>query len=155
MIRPLRRAHGAAWLALAAVLPLAYALALWSRPSRPLPVPALPAAWFASTVESGAADGGASIPLAPTALALAAAGPGAWRIVAVGEPSLLAPGLLVYASATTAAAGQPLPADAVLLGAARPDEAYRAPADARSILLYAAIDGAVVGAARLAEDEAP
>jgi hypothetical protein len=148
LIRPLRRAHGAAWLALALALPLAYGLALASRPSRVLPAPAVPSAWSALTPVGG---GGEPIPLAPTALALSMAGPGAFRVVATGDASSLPPGLLLYAAADSAAGDDALPEGAVLLGATRPGEEYRAPPGATSILLYAAIDGTVVGAARIPE----
>jgi len=143
VIRTLRRAHGVWWLVLAPVLPGSLLLALAIRPPAVLPSPADPAGWESESTVSRAA-----VRLAPSPFVLTAEPDGGLRLDATGRPGTLPPGLFLYATTSDdVAAGDPLPADAVLLGAATPGAGMRAPrSPSAHIVLYSLATGAIVGA---------
>ncbi|HVS64815.1 MAG TPA: hypothetical protein VMT85_15070 [Thermoanaerobaculia bacterium] len=141
MILPLRRAHGVLWLGLAIVLPAGLALALWSRPPAVLPTPAAPVGWNAMP---GA--GASVVPLDPSPFALSVEEDGSLRLLAIGEPDGVAPGLYLYAVGSEVAAGDALPDDAELLGSAEVGAAVRPPPSGSArLVLYSALYETVVG----------
>jgi len=141
MILPLRRAHGVLWLGLAVVLPAGLALALWSRPPAVLPTPADPAGW-----NSMPGAGASVVPLDPSPFALSIDEGGGLRLLAIGEPDGVAPGLYLYAVGSEVAAGDALPDEAELLGAAEAGAAVRSPRSGSArIVLYSTLRETIVG----------
>ena len=128
MIQPLRRIHGRMFLALGIVLPILFVAGVRSR--------RIPTAKAHAEISTSPTNGEHAILIDGTRLAARVFRDASGTAVELrSSPELLAPDVLVYASASESK--QDLPVDAVFLGAFVSGKTYRLPsANSRFVLLY-------------------
>ncbi len=138
MIQPLRRIHGRMFLVLGIVLPILFVAGVRSR--------RIPTGKAHTETRTSPANGEHTILIDGTRLAARVFRDASGTAVEISSSSeLLAPDVLVYASASESKDN--VPADAVLLGAFVSGKTYRFPsANARSVLLYSEAHREVLGA---------